>query len=136
MYLDSMGIQRSIRWASFETDCGFLCITNIPTIKTSTVCCLLTPLIGNTESAVRDLADFLVLTKEWTTRKNHRMASFDVASLFTNVPKDLATEVVKKALKEDDELKERTDLMISEILILLRLCLDATYFTLQNVIYK
>ena len=44
------------------------------------------------------------------------MVSFDVVSLFTNVPTDPAIQVAKRRLEADDGLKERTELTTEEVL--------------------
>ena len=75
---------------------------------------------------MRDSVDFISMAKEWITPDHHKMISFDVISLFTNVPKDLVTKVAKKGLEMDEHLKERTDLTVAKILILSKFCLDAT----------
>ena len=61
--------------------------------------------------------------------------SFDVVSLFTNVPTDLAVEVAHKRLQEDDWLENRTALEVSKIVILLKLCLDATFICFRGKYY-
>ena len=99
------------------------------------LCWLLTPLLGETDSAVKSSLDFIEMLKDWTIRENQRMASFDVISLFTNVPTELAIQVVKRRLEADDGLKERTELTAEEIMCVLKFCLDATYFTFQSVVY-
>ncbi|CAN7978756.1 unnamed protein product, partial [Ixodes persulcatus] len=63
------------------------------------------------------------------------MASFDVVSLFTNVPIGLAVDVVEKRLLDDCTLGSRTALLVEDIVILLRFCLNQTYFTFDNVVY-
>ena len=62
--------------------------------------------------------------------------SFDVISLFTKVPTALALEVVQQRLTSDGTLQERTSLTVDDIMSLLSLCLDGTYFTFRNVTYQ
>ena len=47
------------------------------------------------------------------------MASFDVVSLFTNVPVDLAVRVAKQRLQQDHTLADRTSLEVEEAVELL-----------------
>ena len=95
---------------------------------------LLSPLVGTSSSAVRnskDFADFIV-TQEM---KGESLVSFDVISLFTNIPTDLAVDAAFR-LSMDDTLSERTDLSVQSITSLLRLCLDATFFSFRGQYYQ
>ena len=60
------------------------------------------------------------------------LVSFDVLSLFTNVPTDLAISIARKCLKDNETLEERTCLDVEDIIQLLRMCLDATYLTFRD----
>ena len=64
------------------------------------------------------------------------MISFDVVSLFTNVPIDEALHVIKDKLTEDDTLFERTGIPIDSIMELLTLCLKTTAFQLDDQFFK
>ena len=64
------------------------------------------------------------------------LVSFDVMSLFTNVPTDLAIQVAKEKLEQDDTLHERTYLNIDNIISLLELRLNATYLQFQQNVYQ
>ena len=56
------------------------------------------------------------------------MVSFDVVSLFTSIPVDLAKDIVRRKLKESDIWQAHTDLTSSQILGLLAIVLDNSYF--------
>ena len=60
------------------------------------------------------------------------MASFDVVSLFTNIPVELAKKFTFDLLNEDDTLCNRTDLTMNDIEIALNFCLNNTYFTFKG----
>ena len=64
------------------------------------------------------------------------LVSFDAVSLFTNVPTELAINVARKRLLQDDTLEVRTLLMADQIISLLQLCLDATYMSFQGSYYR
>ncbi|XP_064482981.1 uncharacterized protein LOC135395821 [Ornithodoros turicata] len=63
------------------------------------------------------------------------MVSFDVVSLFTNVPKDLAVQVAEARLRQDSSLPTRTSLTVEEVVILLRFCLNQTHFNFNGRTY-
>ena len=59
-----------------------------------------------------------------------------MVSLFTRVPIDLTIDVVKHRVESDKALEDRTCLSVSSIVTLLKLCLEATYFTFKGEIYQ
>ena len=64
------------------------------------------------------------------------LVSFDVVSLFTNVPVDLACRVVGVRLYADESLSECTTLSLDEVMRLLRFCFDATFVAYQIEWYQ
>lgn len=61
--------------------------------------------------------------------ENESMLSFDIKSLFTSIPVSLARSSVERALNENEEILKNNSLLdISDVLILLDLCLDAAVF--------
>ncbi len=64
------------------------------------------------------------------------MVSFDVASLFTNVPIDEAVSVIRDKLQNDENLDERTCLSPECITELLEVCLRSTYFRYNRNCYE
>ena len=65
------------------------------------------------------------------------LVSFDVKSLFTSVPTDIAHQQVREVLMNNqDLLHQHTSLSIEEILELLTLCLNAAVFQWQDQIYQ
>ena len=64
--------------------------------------------------------------------------SFDVSSLFTNVPIQEAVKVICRRLQDDERLCEGTAMQPSSIAGLLELCLRSTYiyFSFGSQIYE
>ena len=73
--------------------------------------------------------------KEERVEADETLVSFDVTSLFTNVPTDEAVEVIHRKLMEED-LVERTPLSPQRIAELLQLCLKSTYFSYNGEFYE
>ncbi|GJQ86456.1 hypothetical protein Trydic_g10363 [Trypoxylus dichotomus] len=56
---------------------------------------IITPLSGNTQSAITNTKHFINKIKEITIDEHDKLVSFDVTSLFTNVPTEAALTIVK-----------------------------------------
>ena len=97
---------------------------------------ILSPLIGNTESNVLNSVEFATFMHTRTVHDDEVLVSFDVVSLFTNVPVKLATEVARHRLQSDDSLSSRMSLSPDELSQLLEFCLTATYLSFQGQPYK
>ena len=97
---------------------------------------ILSPLVGNTEHHVYNSLEFAKFIKKQTIEKNEVLVSFDVVSLFTKIPTDLAIQAAHKRLLDDTTLDQRTSLTPDEITSLLKLCLNATYFAFRDSFYQ
>ena len=64
------------------------------------------------------------------------LVSFDVSSLFTNVPVDEAISVIRERLREDETLGDRTILSPEWVAELLEMCLKSTYFSYGGNIFE
>ena len=62
--------------------------------------------------------------------------SFDVVSLFTSVPIDLARSVVLKRLSSDCTLVDLTDLCVDDIMNAFDICMEATFFVYNQTMYQ
>jgi hypothetical protein len=64
------------------------------------------------------------------------MVSFDVLSLFTSIPIELALQVVKQRLVQDNNLTTRTDISINNIIKLLEFILRNSYLKYDGCHYQ
>ena len=80
---------------------------------------------------VRNSTNFAKFNTAHTLEEDEVLFSFDVVSLFTKIPTNPAIQVARH-LQDDSSLLERTSLTPSEIVSLLELCLNATYFAFRN----
>ena len=97
---------------------------------------LLSPLVGKSPSAVRNSKDFADFITNQILEEGEILVSFDVVSLFTNIPTDMAIDSALRRLSVDDTLSDRTNLSVQSIISLLRLCLDATFFLFRGQYYQ
>ena len=74
--------------------------------------------------------------KYLTINHDECMVSFDVISLFTKTPVNVAKTVVLERLKKDDTLDDRSDLTLTDIMTALNLCLDNTYLYFRGKFYR
>ncbi|XP_045477888.1 uncharacterized protein LOC123683035 [Harmonia axyridis] len=86
-------------------------------------------MVKNTEHFIETMRTQEILNQD-------TMVSFDVSSLFTNVPTDQTLEIVRKKLEEDQTLAERTTLSIHAIMDMLSVCIKTTYFQVDNIFYQ
>lgn len=77
---------------------------------------ILSPLVGNSPSHVRNSHTFAQFAHAESLQKGKLLVSFDVVSLFTNVPVDLAMTVAIQRLQVDDSLTGHTSLSVNEIM--------------------
>ena len=80
-----------------------------------------------------EFADFI---SDKTLDAEYELVSFDVVSVFTKIPVDLAIEVVIKRLREDVSLERRTSLPVDFLIDLLFFCLNTTYFVYHGTYYQ
>ena len=86
--------------------------------------------IGNSSSKVWNSSDFADFINSQSLQSDETLVSFDVVSLFTNVPVDLAARVANKTLADC------TGSSPDQVTDLLRFCLNATYLAYWGEFYK
>ena len=97
---------------------------------------IISPLAGRTSSHVLNSKHFAETMGDITIGSDESLVSFDVTSLFTNVPIGEAVEIIRDRLREDEDLVERTPLSPDRIAELLGLCLKSTYFSYSGEFYE
>ena len=97
---------------------------------------MISPLVGKTDSFVKNSRDFAELVKIEKLESDEIMVSFDVKSLFTNVPVTKALDIIHQKLEQDQTLDERTPLSPSQLIVLLKICLTTTYFLYADKYYE
>ena len=97
---------------------------------------ILSPLTGKSECIVTNSAHFVSTVSNETILDNEIMVSFDVESLFTNVPIDAALQAALLKLENDPSLADRTTLTPAQIADLLKFVLRSKYFLYNGSIYE
>ena len=97
---------------------------------------LLAPLVGNSPTHVKNSIQFVSFISMQTLGLNQVLVSFDVVSLLTNVPVDLACQIANNRLCGDSTLNDRTSLSINQVVTLQRFCLSATYLAYHGKFYQ
>ena len=97
---------------------------------------LLKPLMGKSKHHVRSSSDFASSITHELLQTDEIMVSFDVVSLFTKVPIQLALNIAKQRLQSDPELNQRTGLSTTDLIKGLEIYLNSTNFTFRGKHYK
>ena len=82
------------------------------------------------------VTQFVKKVKELEVPPGRKMVSFDVTALFTSIPVTEEVSVIKDRLNQDTTLKDRCELSVNQIITLLEICLNTTYFIYDGVFYK
>ena len=84
---------------------------------------LISPMIGNSNSFIKDSSHFVQFIKDNKIKQDDVLVSFDVVSLFTKVPIQDSILIIKNKFGD-------------EIANLVEFCLRSTFFSFQNFIYE
>ena len=97
---------------------------------------ILKPIEGDPEFYIKDSKDLVKIMKDIKLEPDEIIVSHDVVGLFTNVSIDLALKITEDKLREDTSFKDRTNLLIEDVMELLSLVLRTTYFSYDGKIYQ
>ena len=93
---------------------------------------LLAPL-GNSRYTVPSTEEFINRVREMRPQSNRIMISFDVVSLFTNVPLEKTIDIILKKIYQDKLIK--TKIKRADMKKLLYLCTKEGHFTFNDEVY-
>ncbi|XP_053690860.1 uncharacterized protein LOC128739401 [Sabethes cyaneus] len=79
-----------------------------------------------------DSFDFVQYINKITLPTNYVLVSFDVVSLFTNIPKDL---VMHDIIMSWDTIRSNTNINLDLFLEIIGFCIDTSYFRFRDKIY-
>ena len=95
---------------------------------------ILKPLVGKSPHHINSTHDFVEWIKQLTLSHGKCLSSYDVSALFTSVLEDQVLRVIKDFGK-DPSLKDRTELTVMNIILLLEFCLKNMYVSSQDQFY-
>jgi hypothetical protein len=85
---------------------------------------------------VKNSDHFIQFIKSASLQNTDTQVSFDVVSLFSDVPLDEALEVIRNKLQDDHTLAERSILQVEDIMKVLEVCLRTTYFKVDYKFFQ
>ena len=97
---------------------------------------ILRPLACLTQHNVSSSSQLVEITRNLTLQPTDIFVSFDLVSLFTNVPTTETCLLVKERLGQDLSLDDRTSLSPDQIHDLLLTCVSSSCFQFQGKFYE
>ena len=91
--------------------------------------------LSESEYTIKNTKHFDEKIKKGHIPNDHLLVSFDVKSLFTNVPLDETIEVILSRIYEKKK-QISTDIRKSDMKKLLNLCTKSVHFTFEGKIYS
>ena len=96
---------------------------------------ILSLVVGNTDYTVKNSCEFADFIRDKTLNAYEELVSFDVISLFTKIPIDLAVKVAAERLREDASLGQRISFPVEDIIHLLSFSIRTTQFAYNGTHY-
>lgn len=97
---------------------------------------ILAPIQNSNGYSVQNSSQFAEEIAGMQISDDESRSPLDVVSLFTAIPVKKACSYIKEKLLQDQSLSNRTDLDVSDIVILLEYVLSNDYFIYKDYIYK
>ena len=97
---------------------------------------VLTPYVRQTSSYIRNTTDLLDKLQDVRISDDEILVSFDVKSLYTNVPRDDAFEAIREIVQNDPDFKENNGIEPETLLDLLKVSMSTTSFQFRNKHYE
>ena len=113
-----------------------LCVNTFAYDLSAFLANVLSPLAGNLNFTVKDSTDFASTIASEEIQDHQIMVSFDMESLFTNVPIEGAIQAMLQKMENDAALADRMTLTPVQIVDLLDFVLRSMYFQYNRSIYK
>ncbi|XP_068691531.1 uncharacterized protein [Montipora foliosa] len=96
---------------------------------------LLSPLRSDHGYTIKKSKEFADFVQTQTVRPDEEIVSFDVVSLFTSIPVDLALKVIQSKLESNHTWKDKTKLTKNQIVELTKIVLYNSFFSYEGTLY-
>ncbi|CAH8609079.1 unnamed protein product [Heterobilharzia americana] len=90
----------------------------------------------NISSNIKNAHDLKNKLMNMTIGENEIMASYDVISLFTSIPICECLDIVRTAINNNQDIISECPLSTGNIIKSLKHCLESTYFTFRDRMYR
>ena len=94
------------------------------------------PLAGRSPHHIHITQDFVEQANKVTLITGECFSSYDVTALYASVPVESVLGIIKDPLEKHNTLRERTVLLVKDIILLLEFCLHNSYFSFQGQFYE
>ena len=91
--------------------------------------------VGKTPYYVKNSAHFAEKIKDLRVEEDEVLVSYDVTALYPSVPQDEAIDIIYQKLSQDKDLKDKTTMTAENIITLLKICVNKTYFVFNKKLY-
>ncbi|XP_076049262.1 uncharacterized protein LOC143029935 [Oratosquilla oratoria] len=95
----------------------------------------LRPLVEKSERMLKNSTDFVDRLRGISLEEGDILVSFDVKSMFTSLPQDLLKQAVLSKVEGSEEFRDNEKLSTEELVRLVNLCLDSTFFRFREMVY-
>ena len=116
--------------------CHFLLLSKSYCIKYTHIWDFYHALQVQSERHIKNTEDFVKRIKDIRVESDEVLVSYDVSSSFTCIPVNSAIEVDADLLKRDPTWKNKTDLSDDQVVKLLYLYLNSSYFVARDQFYQ
>jgi hypothetical protein len=91
--------------------------------------------VNETEYSVKNAEQFAEFISDQEVANDELVVSFDVVSLFTSIPIDMAIDIIQRKLEGSDGWRNHTQLTKGQVLDLLSFLLHNSYFVFEGTQY-
>ncbi|XP_076069797.1 uncharacterized protein LOC143041676 [Oratosquilla oratoria] len=95
----------------------------------------LRPVVEKSERMLKNSTDFVDRLRGISLEEGDILVSFDVKSMFTSLPQDLLKQAVLSKVEGSEEFRDNEKLSTEELVRLVNLCLDSTFFRFREKVY-
>ncbi|XP_076041951.1 uncharacterized protein LOC143025824 [Oratosquilla oratoria] len=95
----------------------------------------LRPLVESSERMLSNSADFVERLRGVSLGEEDCLVSFDVKAMFTSLPQGLIRQAARSTMESNPEFLDKSKLTAKELMGLVDLCLDSTFFKYRDKIF-